>query len=60
MVERELYYATDLETITGTPASTWLYLASVHKGPPSYRLGRRRVWPITEFRAWLAEQAGKS
>jgi hypothetical protein len=55
-VEREYYYAADLQTITGVPESTWHYYAFAKKGPPSYKLGRRRVWPVAEFRKWEAEQ----
>jgi prophage regulatory protein len=55
-IGREYYYATDLERITGIPESTWHYYAFARKGPPSLKLGRRRVWPIDEFRQWEAEQ----
>jgi prophage regulatory protein len=55
-VSREYYYAADLEVITGIPESTWYYYAFAGKGPRSHKIGRRRVWPVVEFRKWLAEQ----
>lgn len=55
-MEREYFYASDLEDITGVPESTWYYCAFAHKGPPSYKLGRRRVWSVAEFRKWEAPQ----
>jgi prophage regulatory protein len=55
-INREFYYASDLEVITGIPESTWYYYAFAKKGPPSHKLGRRRVWPVVEFRTWLSEQ----
>ena len=55
-LEREFYYAADLEAITGVPESTWYYYVFAKKGPPSHKIGRRRVWPVDEFRKWLAEQ----
>jgi prophage regulatory protein len=46
----------DLEQLTGTPASTWRYWASIGEGPASFKLGRRRVWRRAAVMAWLAEQ----
>jgi prophage regulatory protein len=46
----------DLETLTGTKASTWRYWASIGQGPASFKLGRRRVWKKSSVLAWLAEQ----
>jgi prophage regulatory protein len=54
--ERELVGALDLEQMTGTKASTWRYWASIGQGPPSFRLGRRRVWRRSVVEAWLADQ----
>lgn len=56
IVGREYYFATDLEAITGIPASSWRYYAWAGQGPPSFKLGRRRVWSVDEFQKWLAEQ----
>ena len=36
--------ALDLEKLTKTKASTWRYWASIGAGPPSFKLGKRRVW----------------
>lgn len=46
----------DLEQLTGTKASTWRYWASVGEGPPSFKLGRRRVWKRAVIEQWLAAQ----
>ncbi|MGE5696837.1 MAG: helix-turn-helix transcriptional regulator [Candidatus Sericytochromatia bacterium] len=48
--------ADDLERLTGTKASTWRYWAHIGSGPPSFKLGRRRVWAKSEAMAWIAEQ----
>lgn len=45
--------AVDLEAFTGTPASTWRYWAHIGSGPPSFKLGRRRVWKRASVLAWL-------
>ena len=49
-----------LEHLTGTPASTWRYWASIGAGPASFKLGRRRVWKKSIVLAWLAEQEAKA
>ncbi|WP_422742149.1 helix-turn-helix domain-containing protein [Mycobacterium sp. WMMD1722] len=46
----------DLEELTGTPASTWRYWAHIGQGPPSLKLGRRRVWRRAAVMQWLEEQ----
>jgi hypothetical protein len=56
-MERQFYFAADCARISGLPESTFRYWPSVGKGPRSFLLGRRRVWPIEEFHAWLVEQA---
>ena len=50
----------DLERLTGTPASTWRYWAHIGSGPPSFKLGRRRVWKRSTVLAWLEAQEGAS
>ena len=55
-LNREYFYAADLEKLTGIPASTWRYWASVGEGPRSFLLGRRRVWRKTLVDEWLAAQ----
>ncbi|HUE60431.1 MAG TPA: hypothetical protein VMO88_12695 [Acidimicrobiales bacterium] len=55
-VEREIVSARELEQLTGTKASTWRYWASIGQGPPSFKLGRRRVWKKSSVLTWLAEQ----
>jgi predicted DNA-binding transcriptional regulator AlpA len=48
--------AKQLEQLTGTRQSTWRYWASIEKGPPSFKLGRRRVWRKSAVLQWIAEQ----
>lgn len=55
-MEREYLFAEELEVLTGIPQSTWRYWSSIDQGPPSFLLGRRRVWRKTAVDAWLAEQ----
>jgi hypothetical protein len=55
-IAREYVYAEGLEELTSIPAATWRYWASVGQGPPSMRLGRRRVWRLQTVREWLAAQ----
>lgn len=55
-MDNEYLSATQLEQLTGTKASTWRYWAAIGQGPPSFRLGRRRVWKRSVVLAWLAEQ----
>jgi predicted DNA-binding transcriptional regulator AlpA len=55
-IEREYYYAADLERLTGVVESTWHYYAWAGKGPRSFKLGKRRVWKRSVVEEWLAEQ----
>jgi len=55
-VESEFLDSLELEGLTGTRSSTWRYWASIGQGPPSFKLGRRRVWRRSVVQAWLAEQ----
>jgi prophage regulatory protein len=48
--------APQLEEMTGTAASTWRYWAHIGSGPPSFKLGRRRVWKRSTVLEWLAAQ----
>lgn len=52
--------AKQLEQLTGTQASTWRYWASVGECPPSFppsfKIGKRRVWNRSAVMKWLAEQ----
>ena len=52
----ELLGASALAQLTGIPASTWRWWASVGEGPPSFKLGRRRLWRRSEVVAWIASQ----
>ncbi|NMN94826.1 helix-turn-helix transcriptional regulator [Antrihabitans stalactiti] len=52
----DLLSAVELEAETGTSESTWRYWASINFGPPSFKIGRRRVWRRSTVVAWIAEQ----
>ena len=56
-MEKEYLSADELEQMTGTPAGTWRYWASIDQGPPSQKLGRRRVWKRSSAMAWIESQA---
>ena len=49
----KLLTAPQLEERFGTPASTWRYWAHIGSGPPSFKLGRRRVWRESAVLAWI-------
>ena len=55
-MDKEYLSAAELEELTGVPASTWRYWASVGQGPPSQRLGRRRVWRRSTALEWIDNQ----
>ncbi len=55
-MDSEYLDSLELENMTGTKSSTWRYWASIGQGPPSFKLGRRRVWKKSSVLAWLAEQ----
>jgi predicted DNA-binding transcriptional regulator AlpA len=52
-VNTDYLNSTQLEELTGTPASTWRYWAHIGSGPPSFKLGRRRVWKKSVVLSWL-------
>lgn len=53
---KDFLSAYDLELLTGTPASTWRYWASIGQAPPSQKIGRRRVYPRDSAMEWLRER----
>ena len=55
-MDDEIMGAARLEQLTGTKASTWRYWAHIGYGPPSFKLGRRRVWRWSGVQAWIAAQ----
>jgi prophage regulatory protein len=55
-MEREYLSASELAEMTGVPESTWRYWASIGQGPPSQRIGRRRLWKRSAAMAWLELQ----
>lgn len=54
--EQQFLDSRELQQITGTKASTWRYWASKGVGPPSFHLGKRRVWERDGVEQWLADQ----
>lgn len=46
----------ELEQLTGTKASTWRYFAMHGEGPPSFKIGKRRVWKRSVVMKWLEQQ----
>jgi prophage regulatory protein len=60
LADAELLDSVELETLTGTPESTWRYWAISGQGPKSFKLGRRRVWRREVVMAWIAEQESLS
>ncbi len=54
--ELELLDSRGLAVLTGTPASTWRYWATIGQGPPSFKIGKRRVWRKSAVLQWLSEQ----
>lgn len=56
MWNNEYLDSQDLESLTGTKASTWRYWAMIGEGPASFKLGRRRVWKRQTVLAWLESQ----
>jgi prophage regulatory protein len=58
VLDSEYLDSLDLERLTGTPASTWRYWAHLNdgSGPPSFKLGRRRVWRRSTVLSWLEAQ----
>jgi prophage regulatory protein len=60
VIEREFVDANELEQMTGICATTWRYWSHSHEGPPSLKIGRRRVWRLSTVRQWLAEREQES
>jgi predicted DNA-binding transcriptional regulator AlpA len=61
-MESEFLTAAQIEQLTGTKASTLRYWASLDppQGPPSFKLGRRRVWRRSAVLAWIEQQEAVS
>lgn len=55
-MDKEYLTAADLEALTGTKASTFRHWARIGDGPPSMKIGRRRVWKRSTVMEWLAAQ----
>lgn len=49
----DYYTAAELQEKTGTPAATYRWWAYMEMGPPSIKIGRRRVWKKSVIDAWL-------
>jgi hypothetical protein len=50
---RDLLSASELEERTGIPTATWRYWAHIGGGPPSVKVGRRRLYKWSEVQAWV-------
>ncbi len=55
--DAEVLNSKQCSAITGIPPSTFRYWASIGQGPPSFKLGRRRVWRRAVVLAWIEQQA---
>jgi prophage regulatory protein len=55
MTSSEYYTAAELEALTGIPKGTWRYWNSVGQGPPSFKVGRRRLYRKTVVHQWLSD-----
>ncbi|ORI17614.1 hypothetical protein BH686_26285 [Rhodococcus erythropolis] len=52
--------AKQVSGLTSIPTGTLRYWASIHQGPASFKLGRRRVYRKSVVLTWLAEQECQS
>ncbi|ALU70519.1 transcriptional regulator [Rhodococcus erythropolis R138] len=52
--------AKQVSGLTSIPTGTLRYWASIHEGPASFKLGRRRVYRKSVVLTWLAEQESQS
>ncbi|OMC14935.1 AlpA family transcriptional regulator [Mycobacterium sp. SP-6446] len=55
-IQTDYLSSTGMQQLTGIPASTWRYWATIDSGPRSFKIGRRRVWRRTDVLAWIAQQ----
>jgi prophage regulatory protein len=55
-IEREFWDARELQELTGVSRNTWLHWAWIGKGPPSFKLGGRRLWRRSVVEDWIAER----
>jgi prophage regulatory protein len=44
----------ELERRTGIPQSTWRHFAATNQGPPSIKVGKRRLYRWPDVESWLA------
>jgi prophage regulatory protein len=60
--EDEIWFVPKLSQVTGIPESTfrWWATQAPEKGPPSFCLGRRRVYRRSAVLAWIQEQERKT
>jgi predicted DNA-binding transcriptional regulator AlpA len=55
--EDRLFLMTEVADITRMSIDTLRYLRLTGDGPPSFRLGRRVVYPQSGLRDWIRERA---
>lgn len=56
MTSSDFMSTNNIEQDYGIKASTLRYWASVGEGPPSFKLGRRRVYRRAAVVAWIEQQ----
>lgn len=52
-VPRDYIFADELEARTGISRNTWLWWSHTNQGPPSARIGKRRMWKWSLVQKWL-------
>lgn len=52
-MEPEYIGTPELAKRSGIPESTWRYFASIGEGPPSVKVGKRRLYRWRDVQAWL-------
>lgn len=57
---RTLLRLPEVSLETGIPEGTLRYWAHKDEGPPSFKLGRRRVYDAEKLAAWIDEQEAAS
>jgi predicted DNA-binding transcriptional regulator AlpA len=53
MAEPEYMGTSELAQRTGIAESTWRHFAATNQGPPSIKVGKRRLYRWPDVQAWL-------
>lgn len=59
-IEQATFTTADLAAYTGIDESTWEYHRLHKSGPPSFKVGRRRLYRRDAVDKWLREQEADS